>query len=112
MTERFGEAMRLMRCADPQKREDGFSLLRSHVVEHVEELIAEFRAEPEDHGLRCWLLELIGEAKSPSALPLLSELVNDGDESFRYWAVQGLTRLSSKEARQALWRARANRRIN
>jgi HEAT repeat protein len=112
MTERFGEAMRLMRRADPQKREDGFSLLRSHVAEHVEELIAEFRAEREDRGLRCWLLELIGEARSPLALPLLSELVNDEDESFRYWAVRGLTHLPGKEARQVLWRARANRRID
>jgi HEAT repeat protein len=85
---------------------------RGKTVEHLEKLIAEFRAESEDHGLRCWLLELIGDAKSPSALPLLTELVYDEDQSFRYWAVQGLTRLSSKEARQVLWRARANGRID
>jgi hypothetical protein len=31
-------------------------------AEHVTELIDEFNTEHDDHGLRCWLLELIGAA--------------------------------------------------
>lgn len=100
--------MRTMRHRDPQTAENGFGLLRAHAAEHVEELIAEFRAERDDHGLRCWLLELIGDARSPVALPLLTELVNGADESFRRWAARDLTQLDTKSARQVLWRARAN----
>jgi hypothetical protein len=46
--------MRLMRAADPQRKEDGFQLPRDHVTEHTDELIAEFERDENDHGLRCW----------------------------------------------------------
>lgn len=103
-------------AADAESRstkedEDGFSILCSEAAEHIEELIAEFHAERDDHGLQCWLLELIGNARSSVALPLLSELIHDADESFRDWAVWGLTQLDTKQARQMLWQARANGRI-
>ena len=100
--------MRLMRRNDPQAAEDGFRLLLPHAGEHVEELIAGFLAEPEDHGLRCWLLELIGEARSPLALPVLVEQLNSEDEALRSWAARGLRALDSHPAREALWRARSN----
>lgn len=87
--------VRTVRHRDPQTAENGFSLLRARAAEHVEELIAEFRAERDDHGLRCWLLELIGDARSPVALPLLS-----------------LPQLDTKQARQALWRARADGQLD
>jgi hypothetical protein len=58
---RFEQAMQLMRRHDRQQQEDGFALLRSHAAEHLDDLIAEFGREF-DHGLRCWLLELIGHA--------------------------------------------------
>jgi HEAT repeat protein len=104
--------MRLMRSRDPERRELGFAQLRECAGEHVDQLIAEFQAERDDHGLRCWLLDLIGQARSPLALPLLAALVYDDDESIRYWAVHGLEKLGSREARTALWRARANGRID
>jgi hypothetical protein len=85
MTGRFDEAMRLMRQHDPALMEDGFGLLRGHAGEHIEELIAEFGREENDHGLRCWLLELIGEARSERAFPLLAEQLYSSDESFRIW---------------------------
>lgn len=110
MTKRFERAMRLMRRHDPQAMEDGFHLLLPHVAEHVEELLAEF-ADESDHGLRCWLLELIGEARSPLALPLLAEQLWNDDESLRDRAIRGLEALDSKPAREHLWRARANGRI-
>lgn len=106
VTKRFDRAMRLMRRHDPQAKEDGFHLLLPHATEHVEELVAEFARE-NDHGLRCWLLELIGASRSPSVLPLLVEQLRGDDESLRSWAVRGLELLDTKPAREQLWRARA-----
>lgn len=100
--------MWLMRRHGPQAREDGFALLLPHAAEHVDVLMAAFVAEQDDHGLRCWLLELIGEARSPKALALLVEQVHSDDESLRDWALRGLELLDTKEAREQLWRARAN----
>jgi hypothetical protein len=61
-----------------------FFRLRRLSSEHAEELIAEFR-QKEDHGLRCWLLELIGKARSPLELPVLVEqLQNPDDESLMF----------------------------
>ena len=99
--------MQLMRRHDPQAQEDGFALLRSHAAEYIEELIAQFLRE-NDHGLRRWLLELIGHARSPRALPLLTEELHSPDVALRDWAVAGLQILDTREARQALYQARAN----
>ena len=96
--------MRLMRKHDPQLREDGFEYLRPRAADHVDELISSFAAE-QDHGLRCWLLELIGLARSETALPLFAGLLADPDESFREWARHGLELLDSKEARTLLWKS-------
>jgi HEAT repeat protein len=101
----------LMRQHDPALMEDGFGLLRGHAGEHIEELIAEFGREENDHGLRCWLLELIGEARSERAFPLLAEQLHSSDESFRIWAVMGLEALGTMAARQALYQARSNGEI-
>lgn len=81
---RFQRAMWLMRRRDPQAREDGF------------------------HLLRCWLLELIGRARSEAALPLLAEQLHGQDPSLRTWAAHGLEALDTKAARHELWKARAN----
>lgn len=108
MTNRFQHAMRLMRRRNPQTREDGFRLLLPHAGEHVGDLIREFNRETDDYGLRCWLLELIAEARSPEALPVLVEHLHGNDESLRFWAVRGLEQLDTKPARTELWRARAS----
>lgn len=108
VTKRFRQAMWLMRRHNPQTMEDGFHLLRPHAAEHLDELIAEFTHEQDDHGLRCWLLELIGEAHSPQALPLLVEQLHSPDESLRSWAVHGLEKLDTKPARRHLYQARTN----
>ena len=104
--------MRLMRSRDPQVREDGFHLLLPHAAEHVDQLIAEFTRERTDHGLRCWLLELVGHARSAKALPTLVEQLYNDDESLRSWAVRGLEQLDSRPARHELWKARANNLID
>ena len=102
----FEQAMRLMRSRDPQKQEDGFQLLRPHAAQHLEALITEFHREP-GHGLRCWLLELIGEARSADALPVLTAQLHGDDESLRSWAVRGLEELDTRPARQRLYQARS-----
>jgi hypothetical protein len=87
----FNEALHLMHKHDPQLQADGFGLLSAHAPENVDRLIAEFHTETE-HGLRCRLLELIGDAKSPTALPLLLEYLQRDDGSLRWWAMRGLNK--------------------
>lgn len=108
MAARFREAMRLMRRREPQAQEDGFRLLLPYAAEHVHELIAEFNAASVDRGIRCWLLELIGRARSPAALPLLVEQLYGDDPALRTWAARGLELLDTKAARRELWKARTN----
>ncbi len=98
--------MRLMRRRG-QDAEDGFGMIQPHAAEHLDELVAAFHTE-QDHGVRCWLLELIGDARQEKALPVLVEQLGGADESFRYWAARGLRQLGTKEARIALHRHRAN----
>jgi hypothetical protein len=108
MAQGFDAAMRLMRSRDPQRKEDGFARLRAHAAAHIAALIEQFENEQQDQGLRRWLLELIAEAESPAALPVLAAQLDSADESLRGWAAAGLTRLNTPEARSTLWRARAN----
>jgi hypothetical protein len=98
--------MWLMRRRDPERQEEGFFALLPHAGRHLDDLIREFDAES-DRGLRCWLLELIGEAKSERAFPLLADQLRSDDESLRTWAIYGLERLGSKAARTLLWEAQA-----
>jgi HEAT repeat protein len=84
----------------------GFGLLRDRAGLYLDDLITAFHQET-DHGLRCWLLELIGEARSPRAVPLLEEELRDPDEALRSWAVRGLERLDTREARTILFHARS-----
>lgn len=102
----FKKCMAMMRKRDPQPQEDEFHRLLPHAGEHVHELIEEFGKE-EDHGLRCWLLELIGSAKSPDAFEFLAGELRSADQRFRFWAIWGLKNLGTKEARTILWQARS-----
>jgi hypothetical protein len=108
MTSIFPASLRLMRSRDPQRREDGFHQLLPHAADHLDELIEAFAQEQDDHGLRCWLLELIGEARSPAALQLLGAQLDVPDDALRAWAVTGLEKLDTRESRTLLWRARCN----
>src|SRR6185369_11252742 len=92
----FDACMQMMRKRDPQLQEDGFWYLLPHAHEYVDELMAEFHKET-DHGLRCWLLELIGHARSPQAFALLLEHLRGDDESFWTYAMRGLKALDTKE---------------
>lgn len=94
-----------MRKRDPQLQEDGYHLLLPHAHEYVQQLMEQFTQET-DHGLRCWLLELLAEAKDPSALPLFLEYLHSDEGSLRATAIRGLKQLNTKEARSALWKAK------
>lgn len=101
MASTFDRAMRMMRKHDPQTQEDGFGMLKPVAAEFLGELIEAFEIET-DHGLKCWLLELIGDARSNDALELLARGINGDDDSLRSWAERGLRALNSKPARTVL----------
>lgn len=104
---RFDQAMQFMRTREPRVREDAFDFLREHADAYVGELIAEFAAERDDPGLRCWLLELIAEARSPEALEVFRGQLESPDDALRFWAVRGLEMLDTREADEVLDRAQA-----
>jgi hypothetical protein len=105
--QRFVQALQSMRSQDARLRTHGFDFLREHADAYVDELAGAFADEP-DEELRCWLLELIAEARSPGALPVLAGQLESDDESLQFWAVRGLEMLDTREARDALHRARAS----
>jgi HEAT repeat protein len=103
----FERALWLIRRHAPEVREDGFALMREIAAEHVAELMAAFESESE-YGLRCWLLALLGETRAVETVPMFSALLYDEEERFRELAAVGLQMVGTKEARTALYRARAN----
>ena len=102
----FKKSMELMRKHAPHLSEEGFHCLLPHAAEYVHELMDEFGNE-KVHGLQCWILELIGEARSPDAFDFLAAQLGSDDERFRYWAMRGLHNLGTKEARTLLREARS-----
>jgi hypothetical protein len=105
--QRFARALQSMRSRSSQLRSHGFDFLREHADAYVDELVVEFKKE-QDHELRCWLLELISEARSPSALRVLAGQLESDDESLQFWAIRGLEMLDTREARHELYQARSN----
>jgi hypothetical protein len=102
----FKKCMAMMRKRDGQTQEDGFHWLLPNAGDFVYELIEEYNQE-KDLGLRCWLLELIGSAKSPAAFDFLAGELRGPDQRLRHWAVWALKNLDTKEARTLLWQARS-----
>jgi hypothetical protein len=107
-TPNFRQCMEMMRGKDPQVQEDGFHCLLDQASEYSAELISEFEAE-KDHGLKCWLLELVAHARSPSAFTLFEQHLYGEDQSLRTWAAYGLWKLNNKEAKRLLWEAESHR---
>ena len=96
--------MSLMRSSDPETQEAGFAVLEERAAAELDRLVAENETET-DHGLRCWLLELIGDARSERAFPVLESAPRGDDVSLRMWAIHGLRQLDTKGARRLLWEA-------
>lgn len=107
----FKQAMRMMRWQAGRvgignTSEDGFFSLQLRAGEYVHELVAEFLVEKEP-GVRLYLIELISETKSPVALPVLVECLRGEEPDFWGWAMEGLRKLNTREARKELWEARS-----
>jgi hypothetical protein len=105
----FKKCMAMMRKHNPQTQEEEFHSLLPHAAEYVNELIEEFGKEM-DTGLRCWLLELIGAARSPQAFDFLVGQLGAKEERLRELAISALEELNSKEARKVRWPVRASDR--
>ncbi|MEO5876928.1 MAG: hypothetical protein ABIS86_09590 [Streptosporangiaceae bacterium] len=98
---RFDRAIQQMRS----REQLGFDFLREHADAYVDELVAQFGTE-QDHALRCLLLELVAEARSACALPLLAAQLAGTDEALQFWGIRGLEMLDTPEADRELDRAR------
>jgi len=91
-----------MRSRDALKAEGAFHFLLPRAAEHIEDLIGAFETE-ESHGVRCWLLELVGEARAERAFDLLRANAVSEDEALKSWAIRGLQKLGTPSARSALF---------
>lgn len=98
------ECLALMRKRDPQLAEEGFHSLRPRANEFLPRLIEMFESE-QSRPMRCWLLELIGEARAEEAFPLLCEQALSDDESLCSWGIIGLRLLNSAASRKFFVRA-------
>jgi hypothetical protein len=101
----FKKCMAMMR-KHGGKAEEGFFALLPHVGEYVHHLIEEFN-KSENSVCQPWILELLGESKSPDAIDFLAGHLRSPDESLRFWAIWGLHQINTKEARTILWSARS-----
>ncbi len=97
----FQSAMTLMRGRTANQQEQGFNMVLAHAPKFAAELVEEFRAET-DHGLKCWLLELLTHARAEVAFPLFHEMLDASNLIYRDWAVTGLRKLNSKPAKKLL----------
>jgi hypothetical protein len=109
MVDDFERGMAMMRKHNPQVQEDGFGLVKSVAAQHVQDLITAYTNET-DRGLRCWMLELLGEARSTEALAVFSQALEDPDDSVRSWGERGLKRMGTSDARTLLWENQQRRK--
>jgi hypothetical protein len=91
-----------MRSRDAMTQEEGFHILLPQAYKYTPQLM-EAVVQENDHGLSCWLLELLSEARNPAALPLFLEYLHSDNTSLRNWAIRGLKLLNTKETRRILW---------
>jgi hypothetical protein len=68
----FECCLQMLHNRDAMTQEEGDFFLSSRVHEYLDQLLAALRAE-KDSYIQGWLLEIIGEAKSPVAFPILIE---------------------------------------
>lgn len=99
---RFDDALARMRARNPQTAEDAFGELAALAGAHVGDLIEAYDREAR-RDMRCWLLELIGSARSDQALELLRREARSDDDALMRWAVWGLKELNTPEARGFLF---------
>ena len=101
----FDRYLQMLHSKNAMIQEEGFYDLAQHAGEYLEELLTAFDTE-ENRGMRSWLLEIIGYAKSPRAFPIFLKYLHSSDDSLRCWAKYGLAKLgTTREGRQLLWEA-------
>lgn len=101
----FDCCLQMLRSKNAMIQEEGFYDLAQHAGEYLEELLTAFCTE-ENRGMRSWLLEIIGYAKSPRTFPIFLEYLHSSDDSLRCWAEYGLAKLgTTREGRRLLWDA-------
>ena len=84
--------------------EEGFDLLLDRAAEFADRLIDDM-PEEYDAPLRYWYLELIGEARTPDAIPVFDRELSNPDIYFRRMAAEGLRRLGTPDAIRILQEA-------
>lgn len=82
-------------------------VLEEHAPDYGSELIEAARATTGTRA-HCILLSILAEMKLPESISLFVDLLQSEDERARFWAMQGLRTLDTKEARRALWEAGCN----
>jgi hypothetical protein len=98
----FEECLAMMREGNPQVAEAGYGVLAPRVKKLLPRLIAAFETE-DGHGTKCWLLQLIGEARSEAAFDCWKREAQSDDGAIRSWAVRGLTKLDTQPSRDFLF---------
>jgi HEAT repeat protein len=97
-----------MRHSNPAINEEGYGLLLPYAADYVPQLIQAFKSD-ENAQIRGLLMELIGAAQAPAALPFLRACLHDESETVRNWAVDALRQMNTREARTALWQSEIGR---
>src|SRR6185312_2694678 len=100
----FEACLTMIKSRDGALAEAGFQLMRPHASEYVDQLITAFW-EAESPGLQYWLLELIGESSSQTAISFLVGRLHGERDDLRRGATFALQKLNTKDARRALWEA-------
>ena len=95
----FEDCMVRLRSRDPATYEDAYEEIQPHVRRYVPALIAELAHAPDGYT-RGKLLELLGDAQDPTALPVLAQELEHPDPDVRHWAHTGLIALCLAEADQ------------
>lgn len=80
-------------------------VLTEHAQECLPELVAAFCSD-ESESVRLMVLTAVAEARLPSAIKFLAEVVRQRHPRFGPYAEQGLVAIGTREARTALWEAR------
>src|SRR5262249_38516543 len=80
----FERCLKMMRSSNGSVSEEGFGWLAERATDYLPQFIAAFW-DDDNAAIRPWLMELIGDATSPAALPFLLERLGDEDESIRFW---------------------------
>jgi hypothetical protein len=93
----FRSCLRRLYSRDPVTYEGAYLEILPRVRQYVPELIAEL-GHVQDAYTRGKLIELLGDAQDPCALPALARELEHSDQNVRQWAVTALTALCRPEA--------------